>query len=157
MGPFSHELSDTETLLDLAPEELAAHLLALLPAAEQNGVFQWDAIASWFYPNGPAVPEIERRFPRSREKELGLAFSEAMNWLSTQSLIVPAEGMNGANGFMRLTRRGRAMSKDKTQLEQYRKLLRFPKELLFPSIANKVSLSLIRGELDDAVFAAFKA
>ena len=33
----------------------------------------------------------------------------------------------------------------------------FPKSLLHPTIANKVYSALMRGELDDAVFAAFKA
>jgi hypothetical protein len=33
----------------------------------------------------------------------------------------------------------------------------FPKSLLHPAIANKVHSSLMRGDLDDAVFAAFKA
>jgi hypothetical protein len=40
---------------------------------------------------------------------------------------------------------------------QFRAASAFPKSLLHPAIADKVWLDLARNELDDAVFAAFKA
>ncbi|MGA7749243.1 MAG: TIGR02391 family protein, partial [Gallionella sp.] len=39
----------------------------------------------------------------------------------------------------------------------FREAAAFPKTLLHPSIADKVWLALARGEIDDAVFFAFKA
>jgi hypothetical protein len=41
--------------------------------------------------------------------------------------------------------------------QRFRQSISFPKSLLHPSIAEKVWLTLARGDLDDAVFAAFKA
>ncbi len=57
---------------------------------------------------------------------------------------------------MRLSRRGRKLASDKGSFAQYRQASEFPKSMLHSSIADKVWLSLIWGDLDDAVFHAFK-
>jgi uncharacterized protein (TIGR02391 family) len=41
--------------------------------------------------------------------------------------------------------------------DQFKALAEFPKSMLHPSIAEKVYSALARGDLDEAVFAAFKA
>jgi uncharacterized protein (TIGR02391 family) len=132
-------------------------LLRLLPQLEQNGKFYRDVIADGLYPPGPAVPAIEEKFPRSRRASVDLALSEAMNWLRTQTLVVPDAGLNGSNGWMLLSRRGRKLAVDGAAFTHYRQATEFPKSMLHPSIADKVWLNLARGDLEDAVFGAFKA
>jgi len=55
-----------------------------------------------------------------------------------------------------LSRRGAAIA-DKQDFLRFREAAVFLKTLLYPSIADKVWLALACGDLDDAVFAAFKA
>lgn len=91
-----------------------------------------------------------------REKEIELATAEAWNWLSVQGLILPASGMNGTNGWFVISRRGKAL-KSGVDFRGFREGAAFPKSMLHPAIADKVWLNLARGELDDAVFGAFRA
>lgn len=116
-----------------------------------------DAIANCLYEAGPHDPATESKFQRHKKGNLDLAFGEAMNWLTSQSLVIPADGINGKNGWMCLSRRGRTLAVDKEAFVRYKQALEFSKSMLHPSIADKVWLSLARGDLDDAVFAAFKA
>ncbi|MHB8069982.1 MAG: TIGR02391 family protein [Desulfobaccales bacterium] len=142
---------DIEILLALAPEELAGIFLKLVP----KGMFQPDSITDAVFPL-PGMPPAQAPYPRHREQEAGIAFSEAWNWLRINNLIVPAPGINGQNGWTVLTRRGAAI-KDEQTFQRFREAAAFPKSLLHPSIADKVWLALARGDLDEAVFAAFKA
>src|SRR5260370_22976380 len=57
---------------------------------------------------------------------------------------------------MVLTKDG-ASSASKEDFARFRAARAFPKSLLHPSIADKVYSCLMRDELDEAVFAAFKA
>jgi len=58
---------------------------------------------------------------------------------------------------MVFSRRGAALAKNDRDFQRFREAAAFPKSMLHPSIADKVWLALARGDLDDAVFAAFKA
>jgi uncharacterized protein (TIGR02391 family) len=64
--------------------------------------------------------------------------------------------MNGRNGWRVFTDEGRAVAEGE-DLAQVRAAMDFPKTLLHPSIREKVWVALARGDLDEAVFAAFKA
>jgi hypothetical protein len=57
---------------------------------------------------------------------------------------------------MVISRRGWAITED-TDYERFRAAAAFPKSILHPAIADKVWLMLAGGDLDEAVFAAFKA
>jgi uncharacterized protein (TIGR02391 family) len=157
MTPLLSALPDAETLLSLAPEELAGLLLQLLPRLEQNGLVHQDAVSDAIFNAGAFHSEAEQKFPSRRKKETELALSEAMNWLRSQTLVVPAPGMNGSNGHLVIGRRGRKLAQDDKAFSQFRQALEFSKALLHPSIADDVWLDLIRGKLDIAVFTAFKA
>jgi uncharacterized protein (TIGR02391 family) len=95
-------------------------------------------------------------YPRHREQEVQVALSEAWQWLRNERLIVPASGMNGNNGWMVFSRRGAEIANDR-DFQRFREASAFPKSMLHPSIADKVLRALSRSDLDDAVFAAFKA
>jgi len=134
-----------EVLLALAPEELASILLKL--AQKKQGMFTesiQDELIS------------QAAYPYKRRDEIEIAFREAWGWLHINILIVPASEPNGRNGYMVLSRRGAKIASEK-EFQHFREAVAFPKSLLHPSIADKVWLALARGDLDEAVFAAFKA
>ena len=95
-------------------------------------------------------------YPAHRMPEVEVAVAEAWQWLQIHLLIVPAAGTNGRNGWMMLSRRGRALVGNNEAFQRFREAAAFPKELLHPSIADRVWLALARGDLDEAVFTAFK-
>ena len=95
-------------------------------------------------------------YPAHRMPEVEVAVSEAWQWLQINLLIMPAPGVNGRNGWMILSRRGRTLVGNDDGFQRFRAAAAFPKELLHPSIADRVWLALARGDLDEAVFTAFK-
>jgi uncharacterized protein (TIGR02391 family) len=147
-------IPDPDILLALAPEELAPILLKLAKANLQNGIFHPNNITK--VTSGSGMAAWQHSPYNRREHEVDIALSEGWNWLRINSLIVPAPDINGANGFMVISRRGQAIRDDR-DFSQFRAASAFPKSLLHPAIADKVWLDLARSELDDAVFAAFKA
>jgi uncharacterized protein (TIGR02391 family) len=145
-------IPDIEVLLALQPEELARLLLRVVP---KNGKFIPDTITNSLF-NISGAPPTQAYYPYHREHEVGVALGEAWNWLRIHNLIIPAPGINGQNGWTVLTRRGSAIADDQT-FQRFREAAAFPKSLLHPSVADNVWLALARGDLDGAVFAAFKA
>lgn len=135
---------DKETLLVLAPEELALILLKIAHQAPK--------------PLGNFLPEnITNSFPNpSNNQEIKTAFNEAWHWLFIHALIIPDSGIGGNNGWMLISRLGAKVANEH-DFKYFQAAAAFPKTLLHPSIADKVWLSLARGDLDEAVFAAFKA
>jgi len=87
--------------------------------------------------------------------EIELALMESLNWLEVNSILLPASGTNGQNGFRVFGRRGRELL-DQGNFDSYRKAALFPKSLLHPDIADRVWIALARGDLSDAVFVAFR-
>jgi uncharacterized protein (TIGR02391 family) len=66
-------------------------------------------------------------------------------------MILPAPDINGANGFMVLSRSGEAALEVPGGFDRIRALRSFPKTLLHPSIATNVSAALHRGDFATAV------
>jgi uncharacterized protein (TIGR02391 family) len=153
MNTLLTHIPDIEVLLNLPPEELAGYLLKVLP---KNQMFMIGTITDGLF-NITGVPSTQAYYPYQRQQEVGVAIGEAWNWLRIHNLIIPApDETNARIGWMVLTRRGKAIADDQS-FERFREAAAFPKSLLHPSIANKVWLALARGDLDEAVFAAFKA
>jgi uncharacterized protein (TIGR02391 family) len=143
-------------LVALAPEELAPILLRLARAhLHSGGMFDPVAVTQTTIGTGMAATLAPVYSPR-RQGEIDIALGEAWQWLTVNGLIMPAPDINGRNGFMVFTHRGAKIEND-LAFRNFREAAAFPKALLYPSIADKVWLDLARGELDDAVFAAFKA
>jgi hypothetical protein len=98
-------IPDVEMLLSMAPEELAAKMLFLVRGRNQPT----------FHPGNMESELWEDRhrgrdgYSRHRGEEIELAVAEAWAWLSAQGLVVPAPGLNGQNGWRRLSRRARQM------------------------------------------------
>ena len=96
------------------------------------------------------------QYPSNHKQEIDLAIAEALAWLETQGLIVPAQGMNGQNGWRYLSRRARKFE-DETDFANFAVARRLPKESLHPRIAQSVWQAFMRGDFDVAVFQAMKA
>lgn len=150
-------IPDVDTLLALQPEELAPTLLKLAASHRQNGgMFSADQVLSATIGTGMGATRVTPYAP-NKQREVKTALHEAWQWLVLNFLIMPAEGQNGTFGWMVFTRRGAALASGSADFASFREAAAFPKNLIHPSIADKVWLALARGNLDDAVFAAFKA
>jgi uncharacterized protein (TIGR02391 family) len=138
-------IPDADTLLALAPEELAFYVLRVARDSVQNGIVHPQAVLNDLRPplgGGPGYTG-----PRFHEVEI--AVSEAWQWLENQLYLVTDPGPNGRNGFRIIGRRGRGVNTE-AQFKALRAAASFPKELLHPSIAERAWISVLRGEYDMA-------
>ena len=147
--PTFHDLvPDPDVLLALAPEEVAQLILRLLSTSAPNGMFIPEAV-------GRSLSPLGDWYPPHRRDDVEVAFMEAWAWLTVNMLVIPAPGENGKNGWRVLSRRGRQLRTEE-DFTKFQAAAAFPRGLLHPRIRDKVWLRLWQGELDDAVFAAFK-
>ena len=138
-------------LIGLAPEELAFNLLQVASANLQHGIVHRDVVIS-------TQPQVGREGPYIRQKgdQVEKALIEALHWLEVNAILLPAPGINGRNGFRFIGRRGNEFI-DRGRFDKFQRAAAFPKTLLHTSIADRVWISLARGELSDAVFIAFRS
>jgi uncharacterized protein (TIGR02391 family) len=144
---------DFLVLRNLLPEELAFHLLKVARSNMQRGMFTLESLRSHRGVGMAATPEWG--YGHQYEDETELIVTEAWRWLEFNLFILPAQGINGNSGWRVLGRRGRQIIDDQS-FDRYRKAAAFPQQLLHPSIAEAVWPALLRGELDTAVFIAFR-
>jgi uncharacterized protein (TIGR02391 family) len=151
---LKNEIPDIETLLALAPDDLAPVLLRLAKAGLQNGIFSPGQVTGEhaLYP----YAGDQTGYPRNRSSEIDVALAEGWHWLEINMLIMPAPGPNGSIGWKILSRRGAALVEDAMGFQHFKNSIGFPKTLLHSSISDKVWLALSRGDLSDAVFIAFR-
>lgn len=165
---------EVEALLALEPEELGSKLLFLLQKRPPfNGLIPRSGLPIHTIEYGQPVdddvfhpgylvaelwPDGDRQtsYPRHRQLAVEMAETEALAWLEAQGLIIPALGINGQNGFRKLSRRARKIQTEK-DFADYRIARLLPKELLHKKIADVVWGAFIRGEYDGAAFHAMKA
>jgi uncharacterized protein (TIGR02391 family) len=141
-------IPDADTVMALAPEELAFYVLQVARSNVQNGLMNLQSVIPQEYPGRPS-------YPAQKQADIEVAATEAWAWLENQIYIVPAPGINGSNGFRVQRRRARTIN-DKAQFQAMTKAAGFPKELLHTLIAERVWISIARGEYADAVFFAFR-
>ena len=153
MATLDQLLPDVEVALALPPEELAVFVFEVAKSQMQNGAVHSDNIVIVHQALGPGSGTQSPYI--LKERQVQQAVSEAWNWLRVQGLFVPQPGMNGSNGWCILSRKGAAI-KDREGFDKLRAASTFPKQLLHPAIADKVWLDLMRGDLADAVFVAFR-
>lgn len=152
MATLTSLIPDVDVLVALAPEELAEVVLRLADERRRNGLTHLQSLASDIHGQLGA----SNGYPQNRKQDAELALAEAWNWLTVQGLLIPEPGMNGNNGWMLLSRRAKAILADGS-FNTYARSLAFPKTLLHPSIADEVWLDIVRGDLETAVFKAFRA
>lgn len=142
-------IPDVDVLLALEPEELAAKMLFLLRRRPETSF----NLGNLRLALGMAAGQSG--YPPHRLGEVDLALAEAFAWLEAQGLVVPAEGMNGNNGFRHLSRRARRFENEQA-FTDYQTARLLPKDLLHPTIATTVWLSFMRGAYETAVFEAMR-
>lgn len=145
-------IPDVDVLLSLAPEELAEVVLRL---AAELGQCSLAHFLSLKFPIDGSRGESEG-YPQNRRKESELAVAEAWHWLIVQGLLIPEPGSNGTNGYMLLSRRAQRLLSSGS-FKTYVRSVAFPKAFLHPSIADDVWLDIVRGNIETAVFKAFRS
>jgi uncharacterized protein (TIGR02391 family) len=152
MATLTSLIPDVDVLVSLAPEELAEVVLRLAAEHKQNNLAHLQSITSQI----TGTTGANNGYPQNRHKDAELALAEAWNWLLVQGLLIPEPGYNGNNGFMLLSRRAQRLLVDGS-FTTYARSLAFPKSLLHPAIADEVWLDIVRGDIETAVFKAFRA
>ncbi len=145
-------IPDVEVLLALSTEELAFLLLRLAYEHKQNNIIHIQSLISHI--NG--ISGRSEGYPQNKRQEAELAFSEAWNWLAVQGLLIPDPGINGNNGYLRFSRKVVDLLNEAV-FKSYARSINFPKTLLHPIIAEEVWIDLASGDLETAVFKAFRA
>lgn len=152
MPTLIQRIPDVEVLLNLSTEELAEILLQLADEFKQNEHIHNQTLLQQI--NG--IPGGPDGYPPNMRQQAELAFGEAWNWLLVQGLLIPEPGINGNNGWMRITRSGRRILENNS-FKAYSRSVAFPQSMLHPLIADEVWNDLARGDYSTAVFKAFRA
>jgi hypothetical protein len=131
-------LPTVQSVLDLAPEDLAGILLCELAVSNPGQISEYGLIAN--------VQEIYK------SDAVPQAFIEALQWLANTGLVGNSVR---TRDHLSLTRLGRRIAKENSfQTFQRERVL--PYDLLHPKIASKVWTIYLRGDFDIAVAQAFK-
>jgi uncharacterized protein (TIGR02391 family) len=133
-------------LLRLEPEELGSIIIEALHGEEFRGRFTWQALVQQLY-------RVQGDYWTGNQRAVILAIFEAVNWLTSQGLVMRDPEQSGE--WYVMTRRG-AELKTRADVEAYRKGGILPVQLLQPELAEKVHHLFVRGDHDTAVFQAFK-
>ena len=153
MKTLTSSIPDVDVLVLLAPEELAETVLAIVyDQKAHHELVHVSSIAEQVH----GTRHANNGYPQTRHDDAKVALAEAWNWLVVNGLLVPEPGLNGSNGHMLLSRRGRQLLSSNS-FKTYARSVAFPKSLLHPSIASEVWLDIIRGDVETAVFKAFRA
>lgn len=148
------EIPDVNVFLALAPQEIAGVILLQLRGRFGEKEFHPENLKGEIW--GPAYGH-QPHYPRDRQSDVQLALSEAWAWLEANVLVVPAlDSTNAGHGWRVLSRRARQFE-SKEDFDYFIKSQHLPREMIHPTIVERVWLSLLRGELDTAVFQAMKA
>jgi len=145
-------IPDRSVLLALEPEELGAKLLFLVRQRDGGNMFH---PGNLILELSPQHQSDTGGYPGGAGLDVQLAVMEAWAWLEVQGLVIPEPGMNGTNGWRRLSRRAKRFQ-DEKEFADYAAARLLPKEMLHPSIAQTVWMAFARGEYDIAVFQAMK-
>lgn len=157
MTMLNKAVPDVDVWLAMGPEEAAEVLLSLAHVGQQGRGHVHPQDIGVIYVGSSTIPAGIKPYPRERQAEVDRVVVEGWAWLRGNALLVPVDNTtNGASGWVRLSRRAEAIIA-RGGFQDYRRTMEFPKSMLHPAIADKVWLELARGDIEDAVFAAFKA
>jgi uncharacterized protein (TIGR02391 family) len=138
-------LPDVGALLALEPEELAGvvlqHLVSVGPRASELNRYNF------------GLHHTVKGYPAEHQEAAAKALMEAWVWLEREGLIAPRPGDSGDWVF--ITRRGEQVASP-DRLAAYRQANILPKQLIHPTIVQKVWATFLRGDYDAAVFQSFK-
>lgn len=142
-------IDDSEILVSLEPAELAGIVLEhLLTFSPNDGM-----IHGGNYANAGTL-QHQLRIEDARIEEVRECIAEAWSWLVCEGMLAPYPG-DGSGGRCFVTRLGRRIASAQG-LREYRRAMVLPKDKLHPAIADRCHAQFMRGELDTAVFQAYK-
>jgi len=145
-----------ENVLSMTSDELAWALVEDMQARAQNpiaGMISRDNLAGGIMPvagvysDGRKNQELAERLDRAGRA----AFALLEKW----DLAEPASGMNGRNGYMVLTERGKSAT-ERTDFERVRVRCLLKEEMLHPLLRGRIYGYFAADDLGTAVFEAFK-
>jgi hypothetical protein len=137
-------------LLAIPPADLAPLLLKFARIAEknQNGMFDPNYVNQLALGDEYLHSSTPRYLPLDRQK-VEDRLAEVWHFIDRAGFIMPAPGMNGANGFKKFTGEGNRIADD-FDMQKYSEAAAFPKIFLHPAIAEKVTAALLRNDLEPA-------
>jgi uncharacterized protein (TIGR02391 family) len=148
---------DLQDLLDTPPEDLAPVLLKVARDTLQNGMFLPQTVNDQLTGNTVLAAIQQPVYSFHERYRISPLLSEVWGWIEQHGLIAPAADINGRNGWKIFTRKGEQAAADPAALRRMQAAAQFPKSLIHPAIADKVWRALMRDDLADAVFVAFRA
>ena len=145
--PTLHDLlSNSKSILTLAPEELAGLGLELIKSPGANA-------PSRLHRNSFTSAETLGPFAPAEIEEISYAMAESWSWLIREGMIAPIPG--DTFGWHFLTRRGKQL-RNREELAAYVNSVILPRAILHPSIVKVSWSAFMRGDYDNSVFLAFK-
>lgn len=154
-GMLSKTIPSADDLLSL-PEDVLGRIMARIAVSVSGPTgFRFNNLTEVTIGTGMASYQ-DTGYPVHMKAKIDAKLGDAWSWLLRNNLIEPCHGDNARYGWHVLTKEGREYAAGGS-LEQVRAALDFPKALIHPTIREKVSAALLRGDLDEAVFTAFKA
>jgi uncharacterized protein (TIGR02391 family) len=144
-----------DDLLAADPADLAPIMLRFAKNILQQAGFWPETVNNIALGREPPFP-VKPTYPANYNQQISLQLAEVWAFLSHHQFIVPADGMNGRNGWRMITKKGEAVADDQN-FGRLRELTDFPKSMIHPLIADKVWRFFVSNDLDQAVFTAFKA
>lgn len=149
MSTILQFLPAADLIVELEPEALATKLLFAAIRIHKTSMFVPDQFATELLNH---LRQTNSSAPR-REKEIEIAFVEAWSWLEAQGWVIREPGINGQNGWRRLSRRALRIQTPE-EFERHTATQQLPKGLLHGSIQEDVWLDYSRGDYDVAVLRA---
>ena len=146
---------NADDFLSTDPADVAPIMLRFAKNMIQNGMFWPESVNNVALGHEPVAPR-KPTYPANYNQQISRHLSEVWAWLGHHQYIVPAADMNGRNGWKILSRKGEEAASQQ-DFVRLRELTDFPKSMIHPSIADKVWKAFVGNDLDEAVFAAFKA
>lgn len=148
-------IQDLDVLLGLTPTETGRLILEHLVPKQLAKFHTYAELMDLQGLNTPNQQGVYGVYGRKRENEVSRALQEGIHWLVVNQLVMPDLNDPQASGWFFVTKLGQTISVSTEVFESFRRAQSFPKELLHPRIADKVWMSLARGQLAEAVFSAF--
>jgi uncharacterized protein (TIGR02391 family) len=163
MFELLQEFPDSDTLLELQPEELGTKMLFFMKKRERSPFKHQMAgngskfLLSAFEDELWGISPLPRPtpYPRIKAAVVNTALSEAWAWLEHERWLTPEPGTNGQNGWRQLSRKAKEtdISSDFVSTNAVRL---FPKKQIHPLIANTSYPAFLRGKYDTAILEAFR-
>jgi len=147
---------NVDDLISTPPEDLAPLLLKFARGIVQNDGMFFPGVVNDIATGTNNLSRTNPGYPFHSKQKIDALLNQTWGWIERNGLITRAAGTNGRNGWMVFTQQGEKIS-DAQDFRKLQEAAAFPKSLIHPLIAEKVWRALLRNELDEAVFASFKA